>query len=299
MQNTVIAVPALSPDAAGAIVLWRMSGDTNFDTLKAKFEELGLDAKLLPEMPSPDKALTRAVRTCEDKRILVRPLPGRRGGYALIHESAREEMGADATFEYAMSLQARLNYPVGGVPELVISGPGAQSPVADGIRAAYRSGLERLTSSDTAGWLCEMVRHVKAVPLRDTGGVYFVPRQHLDEWRKIALALRAASASYASEIPALQSKEAVDTILDSLQREADQFLGNMEDELQAAAQTADGMGGRAIKTRLGKCEATVEKLSVYEELLGVKLTNVQQRLNMLQANLAAAALVAASKEDSE
>lgn len=298
----VVAITDISQDAAGAIVLWRLSGDTNLDKLRAAFAAHGIDEKLLPETPSPETALRRAVKEHEDKRMLVRPLPGKRAAYALVTEHARAEEEAaqvQNALEYSVLLTVRLAYNGDdGAPNLEFSyADDKLSAIAADIRSTFTVGMDRVTSNDTVGWLCDMVRHVKAVPLRDTGGVYFVPRQTLPLWRKIAASLRSASATYVAEIPALKSSEAVDTILDSLQREADQFLGTMEEELRKAADAPDGMGSRAIKTRIARCDASVEKLSIYEKLLGVRLDKVRDRVGALQANLAAAALIAHAQED--
>lgn len=295
MTADIVAITDITSDTAGAIVLWRLSGDTSLESLKQRFVAQGLDESLLPETPSYEKALRRAVKEYEGKRMLVRPLPGKRAGYALVEEST-----GDDNLEYNVTLKVQLVHSEAGAePMLDISGVTRfdLNQIADGIRTRYNEGLQRITSEDTAGWLCEMVRHVKAVPLRDTGGVYFVPRQTLGLWRNIVTALRKSSATYVAEIPALKSSEAVDTILDSLQREADQFLGTMEQELKRAAENKDGMGSRAIQTRVGRCESTAEKLGVYEKLLGIKLDNVRARLEALQANLAAAALIAHANED--
>jgi hypothetical protein len=292
----VMAISDVSRDAAGAIVLWRLSGETNFDALRAAFVAQGMDEKLLPDLPSPEVALRRAMQDQVDKRVLMRALPGK--GYALVSEHSAED-DASAPLQYQVILQVRLVksdvHPDGCY--LDMSHSGATSLVSDQIHAAFRANMRRLEAYDTAEWLCQMVKHVQAVPLRDTGGVYFIPRQTLPIWRKVVASLRAASATFIAEIPALQSSEAVDAILDSLRREADQFSGSMEAELAAAAQTADGMGTRAIKTRVGRCEDATEKLGVYERLLGVKLEEVRTRLEQLQANLAAAALIAMAREE--
>lgn len=296
----VMAISDVSSEAAGAIVLWRLSGETSFEALKAGFAAQGLGEKLLPELPSPEVALRRAVRAQESKRVLVRRLPGGAPGYAIVNEQAIEGDGsASAPLRYDIGLQVRLIQ--GGLTFSSPPGSGQQEReniLAAEIQATFEAGKQRLEATDTAGWLCEMVRVVSAVPLRDTGGVYFVPRYTLPLWRRIVAALKGASATFVAEIPALRSSEAVDAILDSLRREADQFIGTMEAELAEAAATPDGMGGRAIKTRLNRCEETVSKLGTYERLLGVKVDEVRSRVEVLQANLAAAALIANSREDS-
>lgn len=285
----VAVTDSLPEGTAGAIVLWRLQGDTNYDALKAAFVGQGLDEKLLPSLPSDEVAFRRAVKAQEEKRVLVRKLPTGYG-YALVHEQAAVLPEADVGEDYQP-----LNYVVTLTIKLIQGGlmfSHPDLPVCAEVFAAFNANRARIESNDTANWLCEMVRHVKAVGLRDTGGVYFIPRETLPVWRKIVAALRTASATYVAEIQALKSKDAVDAILDSLEREADTFLGTLEEELKEAAATPDGMGVRAIRTRTAKCEASAAKLDTYEQLLGVKLDKVRARTEALKANLAAAALIA-------
>ncbi len=284
-QADVIAISDLSADAAGAIVLWRLSGDTSYDRLKAAFAAVGLDERLLPELPSAEVALRRAVKEHESKHVLVRSLPGRATGWALVAEqvkapSEQEELDPLA---YAVSFQVRLHK---NPNELAFSHP--NNPIAHKISADFRMNLERLESGDTAGWLCQMVRHVKAIPLRDTGGVYFVPRETLGVWRQIANAVRDASASYVAEIPALRSAEALSTILDSLLRESAHEIELLERDLTAERE----MGKRAVGTRISRCASLEEKLGTYERLLGTQLVDVRAKLETLNAGFASAMLIA-------
>lgn len=281
---TVMAIPDLDREAAGAIVLWRLQGETDASKLEAALKEAGLEA-LMPSLPSAAVALRRALRAHESKHVLARALPN--GGYAMVRESPRES--AEQPLEYEVLLTVH----VSSEGRLDFKHPFTvdTQTLVDSITEAAFENMLRLEASDTGSWLSRCVDVVKAVPLRDTGGVYFVPRETLPTWRKIVDALRGASHSYGSEIPALKSTDAIAAILDSLNREADAFLERVQEELSSAVQEKGGMGSRAVKTRLQRCEESMEKLAVYEKLLGVSLDSVRARVEGMQANLAAAVLV--------
>jgi len=291
----VVAISDLTPDTAGAIVLWRLSGETNYGHLKAAFVAQGVEEKLLPDLPSPQEALQRAMREHVSKRTLLRTLPGRRAGFALVdeYEATEQEASEGTPLRYRVRFTTRL-VSVEGQAEPTLECSNTALAEFNKVVADYQLNLTKLTAEDTASWLSAMVRGVSAVPLRDTGGVYFVPRETLPLWRKLVAALKTASATYVAEIPALRSTEAIGAILDSLSREAAQQMAGMEEELKEAAVAS--LGGRAIKTRVGKCEAMAEKLEVYERLAGVSLDELRSRLEGLRANLAAAALIAHSVE---
>src|SRR4029077_11785171 len=107
MQNRavaadVVAITDLSADAAGAIALWRLQGDTDHAKLLAALTEAGLE-KLDPGMPSKEVALRRAVKDVEAPRMLVRSLPSRRASYAVVRETATKD---------AVSVSEALDYEV-------------------------------------------------------------------------------------------------------------------------------------------------------------------------------------------
>jgi hypothetical protein len=137
-----------------------------------------------------------------------------------------------------------------------------------------------------SSWLVRMVYSTHAVGLRDTGGIYFVPRDGVDEWKKLVGAIRAASAHQFFEVPALRSSEAVDAILDALITEAGESILKMEEQL-----TSDKLGEKALHGRVEKCDAMKSKIESYEALLGTNLDKLRERLDGLKANLAAAALL--------
>jgi len=269
---------------AGAIVWWRMSGDTQRADLVTAYIAAGLNEKEVWGDPGPASALRRSMHSLEEKRRLVRPLE-KRGAWALVTENVKGEDISHtnlATVHLGDDDKPTMN-PV--IPDLL-------QPILDGFDYYSRTW----TTDDVSSWLTHRVLHsCNAVTLRDTGGVYFVPRNLLDLWRRIVGALRSVSAHRVFEVPALASEEAVASILDAVEREATTAATAMEEDLVEAE-----LGARALRNRAEKCAAVVRKVESYEALLGTKLDVLRDRLLTLQGQLAAAALVAlAAKSDDE
>lgn len=269
-------MPELTSDVSGGIVFWRLSGAVDYDDLEAAWHGAGLDAGLLPAPVARSVALKRTMKTFADRSILVRPLKGDVEGFILVHESY-----VDGKPQYQNGLTVTLD--AHGAPVLDPFDP----DTARQVEATFAHHLTALTQQDISGWLVDLIRGVQAVRLRDTGGLYFVPRTHLDLWRGYVGAIRAASHCKLFEIPALHSDEAVAAVLDAVTREAEEAAGELEEELADKE-----LSRRALGSRGRKIEALEHKLATYEELLGVKLDALRGEFGRLQAHVARKLLAA-------
>jgi hypothetical protein len=270
-----------SVETAGSAVWWRLSGGLNLAALEAAWVEAGLDPELLPRAPSPQTALARAAKTQAGPRMLVRSLDGGKG-WAIVAEKAQGE-----DLDYAV--EARLGLNAAG--QLVVK------PVdhkrADELAASYRRHLTDLIQADVSPWLTKLMGTVHAVSLRDTGGVYFVPRTHLDMWRAMVAAIRKASSHAVLGMPCMRTDEAIEAITDAIAQEARAEAEALEEEL-AKAQSGDAdapkLGSRALEGRLTKADRVKAKVASYEALLGQKLDALHERLDEVKAKLARARL---------
>lgn len=280
----VVAVPDAAEGTAGAIVWWRLSGGLDLERMTMAWEAAELNKRLLPDYPSEQTALLRAANFLTDKRLLARPMEGTKG-WALVREVAKGE-GLD----YEVLIRARVTKDQGLKVE---AGPNPQAPqLVERLRAEYERFQRELTLGDVSGWMSKLIRTTQAVALRDTGGVYFVPRSHVDTYRRIAGAIHAASGHKLFEVPALRSDEAVEAILDAVIREAEGEVGSMETELDT-----EDLGERALRTRQNRCERMREKVKLYEELLGKSLEGLHKRMEGLEASITTAILVSQPQQE--
>lgn len=276
---------------AGAVSYWRLSGTVNMEQLIVAWKAQGLDPKLLPSPPSPETALGRAVRELQTKRQLVRPL-ARRGLWAVVEE--RVEAGNELA--YRTLVRAIYNQAAPDDLELVrVDATTAEFVALNGqIVANYKRFRGELDQSDISAWLVDLTSRSNAVSLRDTGGIYFVPRDSVESWRKVVAALRAVSAHQIFTIPAMKNSEAIEAISDAVAIEAEAIAVAMERELAATGD--DALGERALATRALQCQNTIAKIAAYEGLLDVQLLKVRERIERLSADVAHAALLASADE---
>jgi hypothetical protein len=273
-------------EEAGAIVLWHLNGEMHGESLKNSWASNGLNDDLLPSMPSNETALRRTAAQYKEKRRLIRMLPDR-SGWAVV-----DEVGSEGKLSYHQVFDLKLTD--SGEVEATVYDENAFNASGGIARATtiFEAAKSQLAHNDVSFWLSHLVRRVDSISLRESGGVYFIPRNRLDEWRTFVASIRAVSSHVLYEVPALRSDEAVSAIIDSLTREAEEEAKGIETELEQGE-----LGGRAIKTRAERCQSMSQKIASYEELLGQSLDVLRDRYEHLQANIAAAALSASSTEE--
>lgn len=282
LELGIIAVT--DAEMAGAIVWWKLQGALPIERLEEAWDAAGLDSKLLPPNPRPSDCLVRALREHQSSRQLARPL-GRSKGWVLVSE---ESSGDD--LDYTTLVRARLDEDKNLVVD--VEHPAGQE-AANAMQMAFARYRGLLVTTDVSAWISHtLVPAARAVRLRKSGGIYFVPLDHVDAFRSWVGALRSASDHVVYEVPALKSDEAVEAILAALVAEADQELTAMEGELDTTE-----MGKRALKVRERRCDRMREKVETYEALLGQRMGDLQGRLEGLRASLVEAAFVDGGQEE--
>lgn len=276
-------------EAAGVITFWRMAGNMDITALATAWAEEGFDSDDLPPLPSAAAALRRAVYEQRKNDILVRPL--RRAdfsGWAVVGEITGETLEHTPLVHVSVDDFGRLWFEEPGTDDAALNVQLAQQ-ITDNIKAAYNRYLGLVTAADASSWLVKRVHAFAAIPLRDTGGFYFVPFPHSQRWERVAKIIRNATPHDVGLIPAMKTDEAVRTILVSLEEEANAEAARMFEDI------ANGeLGERALSTRADRCSVLMRKVADYERLLGVQASALNTRLEELRTSLAAATLVATS-----
>jgi hypothetical protein len=278
-----IFVAPQAAETAGAISYWRLSGNVELSKLAAAWAAQGLDKDLLPAQPGAEVALGRAVRELQGKRRLVRPL-GKRGAWVVKDEAVTQD-GNDVTHTRVCVVKFEAGSAAIDPGEAPVE---TFDAAAAAIRDNFRKAQIELAPEDISGWLIKLAYDRSSVSLRDSGGIYFVPRAGVEFWRKAVAAIQSVGAHRIFQIPALKNSEAIDAILDAVTVETSAAVAGIEAEL--IAEGDDALGARALKTRAETCGALLDKVAAYEELLGVKLPALVSKIEDLRAGVAAAAL---------
>lgn len=264
----------------GAISYWRLSGTLQYDDLLQTWTHAGLAPEDLPEPPSEQAALRRALAQYEGPHTEVVTLP-RGQGFAIVDRTFADSDADDHRPEPVHTTRFKV---------WLDDSRGLQVSTRDVelrrtlIRAHQAAQLE-LTGSDIGSWLVTRIHALGAIRLRDTGGVYFVPQTHRAVWTQIGEVLAQVSSSRIYEIPALQSDQAVDAILTALREQAIAELTRIEGLLEKGE-----LGARALNTLAAETDARLALLTQYEQLLQVSQNELRASIEEVRARVVEAAL---------
>lgn len=294
IQGIVAVNDAKGP--TGAIVWWRLSGTVEYDELRAKWLAEGLDEGWMPRAPTAQVAMRRTANDLREKRVLVRPL-GRNNGFAVVRErvngKARKADGAEP-LEADLSYEVLIRVTLDGVERIVVENVGMKGDMDQeegfirtkaAMKAAYQQHLNQLAAEDFSPWLARLMPQLDAVSLRDQGGVYFVPPSAMPKLEAVVSVLRKVTAHTVNRVPAMRTNEAVEAILDAITQEAEAEATRFEKDL-----AEEKLGEVGMQNRANEATEVEAKLVRYEEMLGVKLEVLRERLLNVRTQLTVAAL---------
>lgn len=273
-----------TPEVTGFHAGWSTEGTTFRDELAKAWTDAGLDEDLLPpRTTSPAAALTKTAEGLRSRKLrrFPRPLPEGKG-YVLVDE---ETQGDDLDWNEML----RVELMAGIEPPVAIVTP-HDHELALGIRTLFRKHLETLTSADMTVWLGKLVERLDGTHMIRRGSWYFMPHASEEIWMKaVAVIKKVTSVSFTFSRAYSADPEGIDCILEAIVSEADGMIAGTKSELYPEDEEK-ALGTRALKTRTKKCKEMVDKVKKYEQLLGRRLPEVQDRLGELEADLVEVAL---------
>jgi hypothetical protein len=271
----------------GTVTFWRLSGSINLTQLVEEWDDRGWDGDLLPSTTGEAVALRRAVAELYQHRgTLVRPF--QRGKVAVM-DLTTEEIENHIQPMYTTRFIVWLDED--GIP---VTHPPLHTEERARLLKQFQLVMDRL-DEELSGWFASIVFKLKGVALRESGGVYFVPRAEETSsftWDAFAEMIERLSYCRIHRIPAMSTESATRAVLDSLIEEvtkAQEAMGAMLDEKK--------FGIRALKTRTDRLNELFSKVSSYEALFGSSLDALRDGLLSLEARLVEATLVAEREEE--
>ena len=274
LNKTLVAINEANVNA-GAIVWWRLTDAVSVDRLAAAWTMAAHPMGLLPNRSSGFAALRSALQdVSKGNRVLVRPLEGRIG-FALVDEEASRD---DLQYDVRVTVKLDDNEDVG----LIFSHAGGQE---SDIEKAFNARKGSYSGGRIGSWLSDLAMHqCSGISLRPTGGVYFIPRDSVEQFRSYADALEMSSACTVYEVPAMESESAVKAILDALMAEAETEVEEIATDL------APDTHKKSLNSRKRRCEAMGKKLEAYADLLGDALDGIKAKLDVTHAKVVEALL---------
>ena len=190
--------------ACGLLVYWSLTGRSYMAEIVDALKQVGLDPdKYAPNPPSAEIVAYRAAQACiHGKREMVRPL-SKRGTYMFVTEVLVDDK---PTYEHQVRVATDGEQIVVEPQWIGTVVPSVNEEKAFAIKQEFKSLRDVLLTDDISAWLLKILDYdIRAVSLRDRGGIYFVPADKVEMWRMFVKALRLSTGHALYEIPAMKT----------------------------------------------------------------------------------------------
>jgi hypothetical protein len=182
----------------GDIVFWQLA-DARVDrsTLESLWRDAGLDAAVLPEEPSAERALKQAVREAQvgqrDRLIRLGLDSEAEIVFAIVREN-RDDAGNVASVQKARVRLERASE--------ALTSDVASHDIARAVLAGFRTLRTTHTADDVRRAMVKALGKWAAVTLRDGGDIYWVPSVYAAELRRLQGAVEKVGTSRVHVLPA-------------------------------------------------------------------------------------------------
>jgi hypothetical protein len=259
-------------------LLWWTLADARVtrSTLESVWASAGLAENLLPEPPTPEKALRTAVREAQvghpDHLLRL----GKEDDGEIVFAVVVETRDGDGNVSLAQTARIRLDraHPV----RLESDRPGHDLVAA--VCAAYDRLLNTHTPDDVRRALVKTLASCAAVTLRDHGGVYWVPAPYAETLRRLRDAVSNIGASRLEVVPIHATPEATAALGDAARASIDEEITALRAEIEGFL-TAPPERASTLARRLEMFEGLRAKARLYHTVLQVQVQDLETALNKL------------------
>lgn len=135
----------------------------------------------------------------------------------------------------------------------------------------------------------------KAVPMAEGGGVWFLPDERLDDYRRFAAILRGADGTgplfSLTTFNIDANPETAGQVLDKVRETVSAGVAEIMDDI---ANATDGFSERSIKVRLGRANKLLAMVNEYRSLMGVDMPELTDAIEQAKQAVAVHRLLSAS-----
>lgn len=282
-------IESRSLKVGGATVFWGLGEWTDLARLGENLGAVGF-GDCVPERRPQMAALRDALEAqMGGPCVLIRPLV-KKDGFTVV----KEERGVEEN-EYSNLMRVRLEKLADDSTKLLFA---PWDHRAQAITESYNKHLGLLRAGQVATALVKIITRLRATTLRPTGGLYWVPDESLAAWRDVALAVEQSAAEGKRHsvytMLNVMDAEAVRAVRDAVVAEITADAARIYEEVFSGE-----LGDKALANRKEQAELLREKCALYEELLGLGLSDVRAAIGRAEESFAAATLLEAAGAEGE
>ena len=243
--------------------------------LEAVWMAAGLDPFLLPEPPTPEKALKLAARQAQLGRpdLLVRL--GKEDEREVVFAVVRERHLSNGNLDYVQEARVVLVRTTG---DLASDDP--HHDVVAAMQTGYRELLHTHQSDDVRRAIMRVLDRCASVTLRESGGVYWVPAQFSTEVRRLQNAIEQVGSSKMQLLPVHRSADAERTLGEVARGSIEGEIASLAAELEAFL-AAPPSRTSTLTNRLEAFEQLKARGQLYSSVLHVSFLDLEDKLAAL------------------
>ncbi|ACL64466.1 hypothetical protein A2cp1_1121 [Anaeromyxobacter dehalogenans 2CP-1] len=259
-------------------MLWWTLQDARIS--RARLEEVwtgaGLSTALLPEPPTPEKALRTAVREAAvgQQGHLIRL--GKEDDDELVFAVVEEQRDGAGNVSYRQ--EARLILQKQATPALASDAPDHE--LVRAVRERYEGLLRTHTPDDVRRALVKTLASCAAVTLREHGGIYWVPAPFAATLRRLQMAVAGIGGSRIDVVPVHASPEASKALGDAARSALEQDLALLTAEIDAFLREPPDRVS-TLTRRLATFDELRAKARLYHSVLHVQVSDLDAKLDDL------------------
>ena len=264
-------------DYGGGIIVWTAK-DSDFDLVLASVERLGEAFKeCKPCRPTNATALKKALEKViepdvKGHNILVRPLKGMDGrGFVVAQEDPKIKGEMRFRQRYAAIWYNDDHYEVE---------PSLPTHQQLALSHEYQRNKKEICSTTVGVCLADVARQMGAVPLREAGGVYWLPDDKLPEWEAFAHDIERAGPNKVYVLKVKATPEMIRCVGDFLCTMAETQVAEM-----MAALDKDDVPASVVTSRKKKLDSLTKQVQDFEQAFSRTLTEIDARLGDAAAAL--------------
>ena len=255
------------------------SADVERSTLERLWLQAGLSTSLLPDAPSPEKAMRLAVRDAQTghKERLIRL--AREDQSAITFCIVREHSDGSGNLTYAQEAKVSLDR---RAQALSSDMPGHD--MVDVILTAFEKYKTLHASDDIRIAITRTLKSFSCVALRPGGPPYWVPSAFSRQLRALQSAVEKIGSSKFYLLPVHSDRDSSRALSDCAQQSLETELASLQTEMQAFLQAPPERVSTLMK-RFETYEGLRSRARLYKDVLSLHVTELEQGLTNLTSQL--------------
>lgn len=259
----------VSAEFSGVVVYWNCAG-TNWYKLRDVLRDINREDYIPPRMSMTEAIKAALVSLYSAPGMLVRPLPPNVGGFAVVEERPSTD-GRKMNYSERLRVEIAANYPI------ILGVDGAEM---ERIRSEIMAQRETVSASAVGKMLTGIVHSLSGIPLRASGGFYWISPNRASAWRILASAIEGAAPGNVVYTMTINMDDGGKrAALDAIKADIESTIR------QSQIAIANAGNARTYKTQAAVLDLYYQRLTEYEGIFGPVFTAVKEQMDKVVVEL--------------